>query len=163
MIGDAKLGEFIGNAFCKAALVKEGIGNKERSLFTEDIFYLIKGNGQTAVFPKILYNTLGLSTNETAATAFLRETHLALEASKLPGLLYRPATFVWLVLLALAVLICKRRSKLAAPMFFLLGLWLTTLLSPVYAETRYLYGVMISAPIYLGIALTESPQKDKAS
>ncbi|MBP3646042.1 MAG: hypothetical protein J6K55_06420 [Clostridia bacterium] len=116
-----------------------------------------------AVWSKILNNTLGLSTNETAATAFLRETHLALEASKLPGLLYRPATFVWLVLLALAILICKRRSKLAAPMLFLLGLWLTTLLSPVYAETRYLYGVMVSAPIYLGIALTESPQKDKAS
>ena len=97
-------------------------------------------------------NNFDMKIEATEAVKTLRSLHDRLEVHPIIGWLYRPATYVWLVLIACGLLLCKRRALLLTPMLFLLGLWLTTLLSPVFAEYRYLYGVSVCAPYLLGVA-----------
>ena len=104
------------------------------------------------VYSNIYPNDLGLKMEETKAASALRNLQERLERHPVVGYLYRPGTYVWMLLIACGLLLCKRRALLLTPMLFLLGLWLTTLLSPVFAEYRYLYGVSVCAPYLLGVA-----------
>ena len=65
---------------------------------------------------------------------------------------------MWLTLIACGLLLCKKRAKLLTPVLFLLGVWLTTLLSPVYAEYRYVYSIIVAAPFLLGMAQAIPPK-----
>lgn len=60
----------------------------------------------------------------------------------------------WLLLIAIALWIVKRRGRLVSALFPILALWLTTLASPVYCEYRYLYGLALTAPVFLCLALS---------
>lgn len=52
-----------------------------------------------------------------------------------------------------ALLIAKRRGTVAAAMFPLATVWLTTLASPVNAEHRYLFSLTVCVPIFLALAV----------
>ena len=52
------------------------------------------------------------------------------------------------------MLILKGYGETAAPMMLLLGVWLTTLLSPVFAEYRYVYGLILCAPFFLILSVS---------
>ncbi|MCL1918393.1 MAG: DUF6020 family protein [Peptococcaceae bacterium] len=69
------------------------------------------------------------------------------------SLLYSIGFMVWLVILSAALFIAKGRKHLLLPLIMLGMIWLTTLASPVYAEYRYVYGIMLSAPIFLILAV----------
>ena len=64
------------------------------------------------------------------------------------------APYVWVVMIAFVALVCKRRGRLASPWMLLVGIWLTSMASPVFAEFRYMYGVVACMPLCVGIALT---------
>ncbi len=71
----------------------------------------------------------------------------------LVSLLYSIGAATWLCLAAVAILLYKRQTKLLYPFVMLFMLWLTTIASPVYAEYRYFYGVIVAAPVCLAVAL----------
>lgn len=60
---------------------------------------------------------------------------------------------VWLMALAAVILILKGHGRTASALFVLAALWLTTLASPVYCEYRYLYGLVVCVPLFVGLAL----------
>lgn len=71
------------------------------------------------------------------------------------------ALYVWIILLSFGLLICKKQYKLLAPFAILLGLWATTLFSPVFCEFRYVYGLILSASICAATALAVPNLKDE--
>lgn len=110
------------------------------------------------VYVGIYENEFGLTTPATHAAQALHSHHDRLEWSRVTGWLYRPGSYVWLTLIACGLLLCKKRAKLLTPVLFLLGVWLTTLLSPVYAEYRYVYSIIVAAPFLLGMAQAIPPK-----
>lgn len=102
----------------------------------------------------ITNNQYGLERRQTSGGRLLNNLYLTLESAPVLGALYRPAPYVWMVLTALAVLVCKRRARLASPWVLLVGIWLTSMASPVFAEFRYMYGVVTCMPLCVGVALT---------
>ena len=109
-----------------------------------------------AVDRGIYKNWYGLQRHESLGTKLLEKLYDVLESAPGFGALCRPAPYVWVVLIALAVLVCKRRARLASPWLLLAGIWLTSMASPVFAEFRYMYGVIVCAPFCVGIAWTAS-------
>lgn len=107
----------------------------------------------------ILENDLGLTMRQSKLGDVIRGMQRMAEKLPVVGNLYRPAFYVWIALLACGILICKRRWRMLTPMLFLLGIWLTTLLSPVVAEFRYVYGIIASAPLCLSMALCVKKEK----
>ncbi len=66
---------------------------------------------------------------------------------------YSLALMFWLVITGSCLLHLKRWSGGASAVFLLIGVWLTTLASPVFCEYRYLYAVVVSVPLFLGLAV----------
>ena len=110
------------------------------------------------VYHKISDNELGLSIPQNSATIALSSLHEQLQLNKVVGYLYRPGSYVWLVLIVCGLLLCKSQARHLTPVLFLLGIWLTTLLSPVFAEYRYVYSITVSAPYLLGVAQSIKPK-----
>ena len=54
---------------------------------------------------------------------------------------------VWVIVFSVGVMIINRKKNLIVPVLLPGFLWFTTLASPVYAEYRYVYGVMLCAPV----------------
>lgn len=108
---------------------------------------------------EIYPNSFGLVRRGTAGTEFLGGMYDRLQNTPLLGALCRPAPYVWIVLIAFAVLVSKRRTRLASPWVLLAGIWLTSMASPVFAEFRYMYGVVASMPFCVGIALTTDKRR----
>lgn len=77
----------------------------------------------------------------------------------LPGisLLFGIGGMIWLIAAAAVLLWVKRRRDLLIPFALLFLLWLTVLASPIYSEYRYAYGLVVSAPFCLGVALSAAP------
>lgn len=69
------------------------------------------------------------------------------------AILFSLGLMVWLILIAGVLLCLKGQGKLASPLWLMATFWLTTLASPVYCEYRYLYGLVVSVPLFLGLAL----------
>ena len=104
----------------------------------------------------ILDNELGLTMRNSAVAELIRELETKLEQIPIVSTMYRPATYIWLLMFAAALLVCKKKKRLLTPMVILAGIWLTTLLSPVFAEYRYVYGIVLSAPFFLVVAVNEN-------
>lgn len=66
--------------------------------------------------------------------------------------LFQIGFYVWLVLIAAGLLICKKRFRHLLPFCLLAGLWVTTLASPVHCEYRYIYGLIVAAPVCAAMA-----------
>lgn len=63
---------------------------------------------------------------------------------------------IWIGLLAYIRLKMTGNKRLLLPFYFLACLYLTVLASPVYAEYRYVYGIIISIPILVCVVLLDS-------
>jgi len=87
---------------------------------------------------------------------FSDELFRSLEATirNTPGLsmLLSIGIMVWMLVLAAAVCWVNRRKEWP-PFVLLLGLWLTLLFMPVFAEYRYAYGLILCAPVCLSAML----------
>lgn len=75
------------------------------------------------------------------------------------SMLFSIGLMVWLLFLTCIIFISKRRAKLLIPSVILWTLWFTTLASPVHAEYRYIYGLILSVPFLFGIALVVTKTK----
>ena len=69
------------------------------------------------------------------------------------AILFSLGLMVWLMIAAAALLILKGQGSFATPIWILAMFWLTTLASPVYCEYRYLYGFVVSVPLFTGLAI----------
>lgn len=100
-------------------------------------------------------NELGISHREERFALRHELSMLARDVTKqLPtAILFSLGLMVWLMMTAAVLLILKGQGRLASPLWLLAMFWLTTLASPVYCEYRYLYGFVISVPLFLGLAL----------
>ena len=76
-----------------------------------------------------------------------------LVSTPLLSMLFSIGFYVWLLLIAAALLLLKRRGTLLLPLALLAFLWLTVAASPVFGEYRYAYGIIVCAPLFLGVAL----------
>lgn len=105
-------------------------------------------------------NDLGLRQSERLSLfqRMLRHVDYDLAATPVISMLYSIGFMVWLLILSAGLMILKRRGRLASPLLLLLGLWLTTLASPVYCEYRYVFGLIISTPLCVLIAVSAEPQ-----
>jgi hypothetical protein len=65
---------------------------------------------------------------------------------------------VWLIILSAGVIISKRIKNIIVPMLLPGFVWFTTLASPVFAEYRYVYGVILCAPIIFVLSVLETNQ-----
>jgi len=87
---------------------------------------------------------------------FSEEMFHSLEAAirNTPGIsmLLSIGIMMWMLLLAAAVCWVNRRKEWP-PFVLLLGLWLTLLFMPVFAEYRYAYGLILCAPVCLSVML----------
>lgn len=107
-----------------------------------------------AVVQTVLDNAYGVQQQESFGRKLLGDMYDAMERAPVLGALCRPAPYVWIALIAFAVLVCKSRVRLASPWLLLAGIWLTSMASPVFAEFRYMYGVVVCMPLCVGIAAT---------
>ncbi len=69
------------------------------------------------------------------------------------SMLYSIGFMVWILIISVGIFILKRQKRLIVPFVLLGTLWLTNLASPVFAEYRYMFGIVISAPVALALAL----------
>lgn len=71
-----------------------------------------------------------------------------------PGfsMLFSIGIMVWVLALSATICLLQRRKGMLLPFGLLALLWLTVLLSPVYAEYRYAYALILCAPVCFGIA-----------
>jgi len=60
---------------------------------------------------------------------------------------------VWVIIVSAGLVVVKRMKNMLVPMLIPGFLWLTTLASPVYAEYRYIYGLMLCAPVIFVLTL----------
>lgn len=70
------------------------------------------------------------------------------------SMLYSIGFMIWVVILSAAIFILKGEKKMLIPLALLAALWLTVLASPVFAEYRYIYGVILCAPVSIALAAT---------
>jgi hypothetical protein len=63
---------------------------------------------------------------------------------------------VWLIILSAGVIIGKRVKNIIVPMLLPGFVWFTTLASPVFAEYRYVYGVILCAPVIFVLSILET-------
>lgn len=100
-------------------------------------------------------NELGLSHRPERFALRHELSMLAKDITKeLPtAILFSLGLMVWLVIIAAALLCLKGQGRLASPLWIMAMFWLTTLASPVYCEYRYLYGLVVSVPLFFGLAL----------
>ena len=63
---------------------------------------------------------------------------------------------VWILLFLCALCLYQKQAQKLLPFILLFTLWLTVMASPVFAEYRYAYGLILSCPICLGICLFQS-------
>jgi len=107
------------------------------------------------VLPWIEPNTLGLQ--HDARLAPVRDQlillHDNLAVYRPTAILYSVGLMVWLELIAVVLLALKRQWRAVSASFPVWGLWLTTLASPVFCEYRYLYALVVTVPLFLGLAL----------
>ncbi len=97
-----------------------------------------------------------------AAETFLARFGAVKLASLPPlSLLYGTGIQFWVLLFSMAVIWVKRR-RCWLPFVPSLALWLTTIASPVCAEYRYIYMLVLTAPVCLIMALTLSKKPDEA-
>ena len=73
------------------------------------------------------------------------------------GLFYTLAFYTWMMFLSAVILHLKRQTKLLYPYSMIFMLWFTTTASPVFSEFRYMYGIIITAPVCLAISLAVPP------
>jgi hypothetical protein len=70
---------------------------------------------------------------------------------------------IWIGLLAFIRLRMAGNKRLLLPFYFLACLYLTVLASPVNAEYRYVYGIIISVPILVCIALLDTKKNNDST
>ena len=74
------------------------------------------------------------------------------------GLIWSIGLYVWALFAALALTILKKRSIL--PFLPPIALWLSLLVaSPVYAEFRYAYPIIITVPFLCAVSLFDAKEK----
>jgi len=62
---------------------------------------------------------------------------------------------VWLIFLSAGYLLLINKRRMLVPLLIPALVWFTTLASPVYAEYRYVYGVILCAPLILVLIILE--------
>ena len=83
----------------------------------------------------------------------------------IPGvaMLFSVGFAFWLLVAAALYAFYTRRWELLPPMALFLGVWLTCMASPVFAEYRYAYPAILCVPVVLGLTFgtkgSQSPQK----
>lgn len=107
-----------------------------------------------SVYMLIEPNAYNLAHRPSQLIAALVSLHYAFQDHLPFSFLFRPGTYTWCLLFAALLLFTRGRYRLLSPMVFLLFLFFTTLLSPVHAEFRYVYGLVVSAPLFLGLAFS---------
>lgn len=87
---------------------------------------------------------------------FLSNISSAYEDIPFYRLLWRIGTYIWIMLICLAVVI-QKKCKALIPVFLpSIGLWLSLLVAtPVYAEFRYAYPIIVTVPLLIALAGTE--------
>jgi len=74
--------------------------------------------------------------------------------------LYSIASYVWVHLAAAGLLIIRKRRNALAVCLIPLFMWaIIVASSPVFAEYRYLYGLIVSTPLAVGMAVCPSDEK----
>jgi hypothetical protein len=68
---------------------------------------------------------------------------------------------IWLIIFSAGVIINKRVKNIIIPMLLPGFVWFTTLASPVFAEYRYVYGVILCAPIIFVLSVLETAVRQK--
>jgi len=106
-------------------------------------------SGYWIIWYTIYGNDLGISRDSILFSAEpLRQLEIALREVPGVSMLFSIGIMVWM--LALAAAICWVNRRGAWPVFaLLLGLWLSLLFSPVFAEYRYAYALVLCAPVCL--------------
>lgn len=115
-------------------------------------------------YPDVTYTIVnsGISSNEFGLThksdretlrSELVKSYYELSKLRPVSIIFSLGLMVWLTIIAAALLCLKGQGRLASPLWIMAMLWLTTLASPVYCEYRYLYGLVVSVPLFLGLAL----------
>ncbi len=108
------------------------------------------------VYPKLRENEIGLEANTrfAALRENLLEMHSDFSRKQPVSALYSLGLQVWLLAISGTLLLLKGEKRRCGPIFILFGLWLTILDGPLYGEYRYLYGLVVCVPYYLGLAVS---------
>jgi len=65
---------------------------------------------------------------------------------------------VWVIILSVGIIVNKSQKDILAPILLPGCVWFTTLASPVFAEYRYVYGVILCAPVIFVLSILENNQ-----
>ena len=79
----------------------------------------------------------------------LADLHSDFSINSPAAIITSPGFICWIIMLSAAILILKQKSGKSSVLLILIGIWFTTLASPVFCEFRYIYGLFTSAPIVL--------------
>lgn len=88
-------------------------------------------------------------------TLFIGKFCSAYEAIPIYRLFWRIGTYIWIMLICFAAVIHKKSRALIPAFLPSIGLWLSLLVAtPVYAEFRYAYPIVVTAPLLIALAGT---------
>ncbi len=129
------------------------------AFFPQNFGYWYPDAAHWIVYTAIHANDFGIAREPAfhAARVAINTTYEQLREVTLLSMLFSIGFMVWIVILSAGILLAKRRGRLASPLLLLGGLWLTTCASPVFCEYRYIYGLIVSAPLCLFLALRAEP------
>jgi hypothetical protein len=134
--------------------------------------YWYPGTDYWVVLTQIDAGTPGIAERNRGAPGFSATPPHSTLANALTVLAFTPRTIpvlgmgwsvgfgAWLAVLALVVMTLRRQRGTLLLSVACGVLWLTCVASPVYAEYRYLYGVVLALPVLLGLAFARMPDPD---
>ena len=106
------------------------------------------------IAPQIDENSYGLG--HLPERSWLREKletmHYRLAGIYPTAVFYRIGSYLWILVLSITILWLSGNRKMAAPTCPLMILWLTNLASPVHAEFRYGYAMVVCMPLFAVLA-----------
>lgn len=118
-----------------------------------DILFMYRDNGWK-VYDSNVNNYEVDAAGENRRSSFVEKYH---ELRNIPGvsMLFSIGFYFWIALVLALLCILKKRYALLLPFCVLFAVFLTCVMSPVYAECRYAYTIFLACPILIPFVLQD--------
>jgi len=124
--------------------------DQTRGYWTPDVQYWVTTTEMTEHADVLnIYRTSLLPGFVTQIAGWIENAYIEIP---LLGMLWSIGFYLWITLLALVLR--KRQQKSVLPFIPVLAIWTTLIVAtPVYAEFRYIYSMVVCVPLFIGIVL----------
>jgi hypothetical protein len=144
-------------------LAREFPGTYAESFLLGNYGYWYPGVRHNVLLFNLDDNTLGIHRAPLLPENAMKVAAIAPQKTPVLKSLYSVGFMAWLFFASIAYLVAKRKTRFIIALLPCVFLWATTLLSPVHAEYRYLYSLVLCAFPVWGLSIRESAKSSTDS